>query len=188
MEVARITPRLWRWTAQHPEWHHGADWAQEVGCVYYESSSATVLIDPLVPPERAPFLDALDRDVERHGLPVSILLTCAWHERSTTELTERYGADAVVPDDVVAIPFELVEETMYWLPADRALVPGDALIGDGRGGITVCPETWLEEGTPAQLRETLRPLLDLPVELVLASHGDAVLENGGAALEQALRD
>ena len=188
MEVARITPRLWRWTAQHPQWHHGADWEPEVGCVYYESSSATVLIDPLIPSQRARFLDALDRDVERHGRPVSVLLTCAWHSRSAAELGERYGADGVVPDDVVAIPFELVEETMYWLPADRALVPGDALFGDGRGGITVCPETWLEEGTPAQLRKALRALLDLPVELVLVTHGAPVLEDGHAALEQALRD
>ena len=158
-------------------------------CVYYESSSATVLIDPLVPSERARFLDALDRDVERRGLPASVLLTCAWHSRSAAELAQSATEPTPsVPDDVVALPFELVEETMYWLPEDRALVPGDALIGDGRGGVTVCPDTWLEEGTPARLREALRALLDLPVELVLVSHGAPVLEDGHAALERVLRD
>ena len=187
MQIAEIRPHLWRWTAPHPEWQPGADWEQEVGCVYYESSAATILIDPLIPPERTRFLDALDRDVERRGLPVSILLTCAWHTRSATELAGRYGAAAVRADDVAALPFELVEETMYWLPEVRALVPGDSLIGDGRGGIAVCPNTWLEGDTPERLREELRLLLDLPVELVLVSHGDPVLEGGGAALEAALR-
>ena len=84
MEVSELGPGLWRWTASHPDWHADADWERDVGCVYYESPAATVLIDPLIPPERQRFLDALDRDVERRGLPVSILLTCAWHSRSST--------------------------------------------------------------------------------------------------------
>ncbi len=32
---------------------------------------------------------------------------------------------------------------MYWLPEPRALVPGDLLIGDGEGGVRMCPESWL---------------------------------------------
>ena len=38
----------------------------------------------------------------------------------------------------------------------------------------------------AELRESLRPLLDLPVELVLVSHGEPVLENGREAIAAAL--
>jgi glyoxylase-like metal-dependent hydrolase (beta-lactamase superfamily II) len=188
MQVAELRRGLWRWTAPHPEWHEGADWEREVGCVYYESRDATVLIDPLIPPERAHFLDSLDRDVERHGRPVAILLTCAWHTRSSEELAERYGATDRVPEDVVAVPFELVEETMYWLPAEQALVPGDALMSDDRGRLAVCPDTWLEGDTPVRLRERLRDLLELPLELVLVSHGQPVLSEGRAALEAALRD
>ena len=37
-----------------------------------------------------------------------------------------------------------------------------------------------------RLREALRPLLDLPVELVLASHGEPVLADGHAALAHPL--
>jgi hypothetical protein len=37
-----------------------------------------------------------------------------------------------------------------------------------------------------ELREALRPLLDLPVELVLVSHGEPVLEHGRAAIAAAL--
>ena len=188
MNVSELAAGLWRWTARHPDWKEGSDWEQDVGCVYYEAPGATVLIDPLVPAERERFFEALDRDVERRELPVVILLTCAWHERSSGELTERYGAatDGFV-EGVVALPFQIADETMYWLPDHRSLVTGDSLMGDGGGGITVCPDTWLEGDAPALLRRDLRPLLDLPIELVLVSHGEPVLERGHAAIERALR-
>jgi len=187
MKVVELAPGLWRWTGAHPDWNEGADWEQEVGCVYYEAPGATVLIDPLVPPERDRFFDALDRDVERRGLPVSILLTCAWHGRSSDELAECYGAsrDSSVAG-VVALAFPVAEETMYWLPDHRTLVTGDSLMGDSAGGITVCPDTWLEGDAPQVLRQELRSLLELPVERVLVSHGEPVLEGGRAALEHAL--
>lgn len=188
MNVLELAPGLWRWTAPHPDWKQGNDWEQEVGCVYYEAADATVLIDPLVPPERERFFEALDRDVERRGLPVTILLTCAWHGRSSDELADRYGVTTDrSTDDVAALPFPVADETMYWLPDHQALVTGDSLMGDGHGGITVCPDTWLEGDTPEVLRRDLRSLLDLPVERVLVSHGDPALADGHAALERALR-
>ena len=189
MRVTEVAPGLWRWTAPHPEWKEGDDWEQEVGCVYYEAATATVLIDPLVPAgtERDRFLEALDRDVERRGLPVAILLTCAWHARSADDLSERYGVGDRVVGGVEALPFELVEETMYWLPEHQTLVPGDSLMGAADGGVRICPDTWLEGETPARLRTELRRLLDLPVERILVSHGEPVLADGRAALERALR-
>ena len=50
--------------------------------------------------EAARFLEALDRDVERRGLPVTVLLTVPWHERSITELVERYAAGDGAPAGV----------------------------------------------------------------------------------------
>jgi hypothetical protein len=41
--------------------------------------------------------------------------------------------------------------------------------------------------TVEELRDALRPLLDLPVELVLVSHGEPVLAQGRDALAEALR-
>jgi len=38
-----------------------------------------------------------------------------------------------------------------------------------------------------ELREALRPLLGLPVELVLVSHGEPVLEGGREAIAKALK-
>ena len=80
MRVREVATGLWWWTALHPAWtpaDGGPDgWEQEVGCVYYEAPGAVVLIDPLVPMEdRDRFYRALDRDVERAGLPVRVLVT-----------------------------------------------------------------------------------------------------------------
>ena len=187
MNVTELTPGLWRWTAPHPDWKEGDDWDQEVGCVYYETPGATVLIDPLVPPERERFLEALDRDVERRELPVAILLTCKWHERSAPELAERYGTSDAPPAEIEPVVVPEIEETLWWLPEQRTLVVGDVLLG-APDGVSVCPDSWYEdEASPAAIRAALQPLLDLPVDRVLVSHGEPVLEDGRAALERALR-
>jgi glyoxylase-like metal-dependent hydrolase (beta-lactamase superfamily II) len=193
VEVQRIDDGLWRWTAPHPDWKDGDDWDRDVGCVYWEADDAVVLVDPLAPSEasaRARFLDALDRDVERVGLPVAILLTCEWHERSRAELAERYAARVVgppplhdsLPHGVTIVEAPTAEEVVYWLAPARALVPGDTLLGT-EDGVALCPESWLEgRGDLATLRRELAPLLDLPVERVLTSHGPPVLTGGSAAL------
>ena len=186
MNVAELAPGLWRWTALHPDWKPGDDWAQEVGCVYYEAAAATVLIDPLVPPERDRFFEALDRDVERRGSPVTILLTVTWHERSAAELTERYGAIEETPAGVEPFAVPEVDETLWWLPEHGALVAGDVLLG-AEDGVQVCPDSWLDgRSSHASIRGALAPLLELPLERILVSHGEPVLAGGRAALEQAL--
>ena len=186
MDVQELAPGLWRWTAPHPNWKDGADWEQDVGCVYYEAPGATVLIDPLVPPERERFFEALDRDVERRGLPVSILLTVAWHARDSAELAERYSTLSATPATVVPFAVSDVDETLWWLPEHRTLVAGDVLVGSARG-IAVCPESWLDgRSSPASIRAVLMPLLGLPIERLLVSHGEPALENGHAALAAAL--
>ena len=187
MRVAEIAPGLWRWTAPHPEWHEGADWEREVGCVYYEAPAATVLIDPLVPggDDRQRFYEALDRDVERRGFPVAVLLTVPWHSRSAAELAERYGATDEVPGEIQPLALPAFDEIVWWLPKPATLVVGESLFG-GSGTLTLCPEAWVSGERRETLRSSLRPLLDLPVERVLVSHGEPVLEDGRAALERAL--
>lgn len=187
MIVSELAPGLWRWTAPHPDWKESDDWEQEVACVYYEAPGATVLIDPLVPPERERFFEALDRDVERRGLPVSILLTVPWHGRSSAELAERYETMAQAPEGAEPFAVPEVDETLWWLPEHGALVVGDSLFGDGAGGLSLCPDTWVKGEQRAVLRSSLRPLLDLAIERVLVSHGEPALKDGRAALAQALR-
>jgi hypothetical protein len=68
MEVHELKPGLWRWTAPHPEWGDTV-----VSSAYVEAPDAVVLVDPLVPRDAEDgFFAALDRDVERRGLPVAI--------------------------------------------------------------------------------------------------------------------
>ena len=195
MEVLRVEEGLWHWTAPHPEWKPGDDWEQDVGCVYWEAGDAVVLVDPLVPmdePDCSRFLDALDRDVERVGLPVAILLTCQWHGRSQAELADRYEAHVVTSPTTERLPggataTAVPEEVVYWLPGARALVPGDTLIGT-TDGLTLCPASWFaDRGSLDELARALAPLLDLPVEHVLTTHGPPVLADGHAALARALR-
>jgi glyoxylase-like metal-dependent hydrolase (beta-lactamase superfamily II) len=191
MRVQEVAAGLWRWTGLHPDWKPedaGPEgWEQEVGCVYYESPDAVVLVDPLVPPEDEDrFWRALDRDVERAGKPVRILLTVSWHGRSAEAIAARYSAatDGELPSGVESRALTAGEETAYWIPAHGALVFGDAVLG-AQDGVRLCPESWLN-GTLAQLKDELRPLLDLPVERVLVSHGEPVLRGSRAALRGAV--
>ena len=194
VEIRRVDEGLWHWTAPHPDWKAGEDWEQDVGCVYWEADDAVVLVDPLVPTDdadRQTFLDALDRDVERVGLPVAILLTSEWHGRSQAELAARYDAHVVTPPVIDGLPAGvagavLPEEVVYWLPAPRTLVPGDTLLGSA-AGLTLCPASWFEDrGGIDELARALEPLLELPVERVLTTHGPPVLSDGHAALARAL--
>jgi glyoxylase-like metal-dependent hydrolase (beta-lactamase superfamily II) len=191
VRVQKVAAGLWRWTGLHPEWKPAdagpEGWEQEVGCVYYEAPDAVVLVDPLAPPEdEERFWRALDRDVERAGKPVRIVLTVSWHGRSAEEVAKRYGAatDGPLPSGVEAHTITAAEETAYWLPAHGALVFGDAVLG-AEDDVRLCPESWLD-GTLPQLRDELRPLLELPSERLLVSHGEPVLAGGRAALERAL--
>jgi glyoxylase-like metal-dependent hydrolase (beta-lactamase superfamily II) len=207
MEVAELEPGLWRWTGWHEEWR------ATVGSVYHETGDGVVLIDPLVPSDdRERFFAALDRDVARVGGQVHVLVTVFWHTRSTAELAERYetriwaptrGRAAVarragqvtdafrpgdsLPGGIEAFGTARANEVVFWLPAARTLVPGDVLLGDDKGGVRLCPESWLPSGTSRDdLADSLRPLLDLPVRRVLVSHGEPVLRNAAKALAGAV--
>ena len=162
----------------------------------YAADDALVLIDPLVPEDRPGLRRELDGLVRSHGRRVAILTTLQFHRRSRAELAERYGASTsraktTLPAGVETVQIRGAGETMVWLPEHRALIPGDRLLGDDAGGLRLCPDSWLRylpSGMRrAELREALRPLLDLPVELVLVSHGEPVLENGREAVAAALR-
>jgi glyoxylase-like metal-dependent hydrolase (beta-lactamase superfamily II) len=203
MDVHRIAPGLWRWTAFHEEWR------RVVGCLYLETDDATVLFDPLVPGDDAErFLEYLDADVERADGDVHIVLTVYWHVRSTAELAKRYNADiwapsrsakpverrlelaprGVRPGDALPGGVEAHEsgrasELVYLLAQHRALVAGDVLLGDP---LRICPGGWVGKGGQKAVREALRPLLDRPLDRVLVSHGDPVLRAGHAALAAAL--
>ena len=207
--VQEIESGLWRWTAPHPEWEPDptstTGWIEEVGSVYCELPGAILLVDPVVPAdagEAARLWSALDRDVERLGRPVCVVVTVHWHRRGADAMVARYGAhDGVVPDGARAIALgDPIGETAYVLPQFRALVVGDVVIGgdaiegERAGGVRVCPPGWYGStaaerawyGGPG-LRGALRRLAREPVERILTTHGSPLLAGGAAAL-QALAD
>jgi glyoxylase-like metal-dependent hydrolase (beta-lactamase superfamily II) len=192
MRVQELAKGLWRWTGLHPDWtpeQGGPEgWEQEVGCVYYEAPEAVVLVDPLAPQEdEERFWRALDRDVERAAKPVHVVVTVKWHGRSSEEIERRYGAKVggPLPRGLEAYDAPPGQETVFWIPEHAALVFGDVVLGTEGGGVRLCPESWLD-GTREELEGALRPLLDLPVERLLVSHGEPVLANAREALAQAL--
>jgi hypothetical protein len=187
-----IVPGLVRWTAPHPDWDGNEGWDQFVGSVLYEVGGNVVLIDPLLPTDgRAAFLDWLDQRVA--GRPVSVLTTIHWHSRDREEVAARYRDNSsrawnFVPPGVQPKPLRGASETEFWLPDVAALVPGDRLLGAPGGGLQLCPEDWLKSTRVDRLglAGLLRPLIELPIERVLVSHGEPVLHDGRAALAQAL--
>jgi glyoxylase-like metal-dependent hydrolase (beta-lactamase superfamily II) len=193
----------------HPEWK------KEVASVAVETRDGLVLVDPLAPatlrPARA-FWTALDDRVES-GAPLHVVLTTHYHERSAAALVKRYGRapgvivwapEAALPristrverpfmaGDVLVGGIEtygtgVADEVVLWLPEQRALVSGDALLGGVRRPYRVCPASWLPgRVTRAAVANALRPLEDLPVELLVPTHGPAVTADAGVALRSAL--
>ena len=182
-----LRPGLKRWTALHPEFDPVADGLDEsygdVGSVLFSGGDALVLIDPLVPDELWP---ELDEEVTESGKPVVVLTTIHFHERSRDGVARRYGAR--LGGDVAgvrAFSAERADEVALWLEKPRALVFGDAILGDQKGGLRLTPWARNAEGLE-RTREALLTLLDLPAEIALPSHGNPVLANARDALARAL--
>jgi glyoxylase-like metal-dependent hydrolase (beta-lactamase superfamily II) len=189
--VEQISPGLRRWTSWRDHWE------EDVGSLAVDTPDGLVLIDPLDPPKEL-------------GRPAHVLVTVYWHARATAGLKApvsapsrslrplaNRGVDAAdaadgLPGGIRAFPTARAAEAVYWLPEHRALVVGDVLLGAGAKPratdepLRLCPEGWLGKSTHDDLRESLRPLLELPLEHVLVSHGRPVVGGGRAALAHVL--
>jgi glyoxylase-like metal-dependent hydrolase (beta-lactamase superfamily II) len=189
-----LRPGLWRWTAYHEEWK------QEVAAVGVASEADLVLIDPLLAGDQ---WRRLEEGLQ--GRRLHVLLTIHWHARSAAEIASRFSGARVwahsrnraavarrapvtdvfrlgdeLPAGLVALEARPRSEVLFWEPRSRALIAGDALLGDGEKGegLHTCPGWWLPQSTSLDdLRASLRPALELPVELVLTSHGSPVLSS-----------
>ena len=93
-----------------------------------------------------------------------------------------------LPLGVEAFPGMEPNDLVLWIEERRALVVGDTLIDRGSG--LEFPRDWASTGAIAahgvpvdELFASLQPLLELPVEVVLPTHG---APTDRAALERAL--
>jgi hypothetical protein len=92
-----------------------------------------------------------------------------------------YAAGDRLPIGIEAFPGREHNDLVLWIESVGAVIPGDTLVDFGRG---LEINEWLREGvTREQVVEGLRPLLALPVEVVLPAHG---APTDRAALERAL--
>jgi glyoxylase-like metal-dependent hydrolase (beta-lactamase superfamily II) len=204
--VREVQPGLWHWEARHPEWtpeeSGPSGWGPDVSSYAIDDGERVLLFDPLALPGE---LEGLAADRE----PV-IVLTCQWHVRDSRSLAQRLGASVYVapPDEgdpdpveghvfsagdrlpigVEAFPGMEPNDLVLWIENRRAIVAGDTLVDRGRG--LEFPREWASKGAVAKrgvpverILDGLRPLLDLPVELVLPTHG---APTDRAALERAL--
>jgi glyoxylase-like metal-dependent hydrolase (beta-lactamase superfamily II) len=185
--IEEIRPGLKRWAGPHPEFDPSEgeldDSYTDVASALFHADDALVFIDPLVPDDLWP---ALDAEVKESGRPVVVLTTIFFHERDRDDVVRRYGGR--LGGDVAgvrAFGAERADEVAYWLERPRAVVFGDAVLGDNAGGLHITPWARNAEGLE-KTRQALLPLLDLPIEVALPAHGNAVLANGREALARAL--
>jgi glyoxylase-like metal-dependent hydrolase (beta-lactamase superfamily II) len=194
--VRELETGLWHWEAPHPDWKPGREWGELVSSYAIDDGKRLLLFDPLALPTEIDELAV--------GRETGIVLTSPWHRRDAQSLAERLGAPVYVPPPeegdpepieghvyeagdrlpigVQAFPGMEPNDLMLWIESRRALVAGDTLIDRGNG--LEFPADWANKGVPAeQILETLRPLLKLPVERVLLTHGAPAYR---ASLERAL--
>jgi glyoxylase-like metal-dependent hydrolase (beta-lactamase superfamily II) len=169
-----------------------------------DTGDRVLLFDPLAVPS-----EILELAADRGP---AIVLTSPWHERDTRSLAVELSAPVYVPPPdegspdvawlqagnaveghffsagdrlpvgVEAFAGREPNDVVLWVESHHAVIPGDTLVDFGQG-LEIPPE-WLPDGvTPEEVAEGLRPLLELPVEHVLATHGGP---SDRAALERAL--
>jgi glyoxylase-like metal-dependent hydrolase (beta-lactamase superfamily II) len=105
-----------------------------------------------------------------------------WLLRENKGEAHPYSAGDRLPFGVDVFAGHKTNDTVLWVESQRTVISGDTLVDFGQG-LEIPPE-WLPDGvTPKQVTEGLRPLLERPVEHVLATHGGP---SDRAALERAL--
>ena len=143
-----------------------------------------------------------------------MIVTVFWHGRSTRDLsprrvwapsrsaeplrkrgvavTDAFRAGDELPAQIEAVQTARASEVALWLDAWNSLAVGDVLLGAGAkpratdDPLRLCPERWLGKATHDDLRESLRPLLERPVERVLPAHGAPLYDGGHEALRGVL--
>jgi glyoxylase-like metal-dependent hydrolase (beta-lactamase superfamily II) len=105
-----------------------------------------------------------------------------WLLRENKGEARPYSAGDRLPVGVQAFPGQKPNDMVLWIESHRAVVAGDTLADFGEGP-QINPRWLTKDMTREQVIEGLRPLLDLPVEHMLATHG---VPGDRATLERAL--
>jgi glyoxylase-like metal-dependent hydrolase (beta-lactamase superfamily II) len=146
--------------------------------------------------------DWLDSAVEAANGKVAVLLTAPWHERSTRDVVERYGAAVWIDSaarvrigdlsKLLALPVGIevfkprgVREgqVAFFIREERTLVVAEFFLGTSTG-LRLLPSPTTSDLDA--FTESMSELRRLPIDRVLVAHGPPVFDAGGDAIAAAL--
>lgn len=144
------------------------------------------LVERLDAPVFLPPPDTADDLVRKYGITLEQAgggsPDAAWLLAGDGGEAHLYAAGDRLPIGIEAFPGRERNDLVLWIESRRAVVAGDALQDFGRG-LEIRQDSLTKGVTREQVVEGLRPLLALPVEVVLPAHG---APTDRAALERAL--
>jgi glyoxylase-like metal-dependent hydrolase (beta-lactamase superfamily II) len=144
------------------------------------------LVERLGVPVYTPLPDTAEYLMQEYGLTAEQAgegsPDVVWLLREGKGEARPYAPGDRLPFGADVYPGRKQNDTVLWIESHRAVIAGDTLVDFGQG--LELTRRWLPEGVRReQVIEELRPLLALPVEHVLATHGGPF---DRAALERAL--
>jgi glyoxylase-like metal-dependent hydrolase (beta-lactamase superfamily II) len=144
------------------------------------------LVERLGVPVFTPLPDSAQDLMEKYGITAEQAgdgsPDLVWLLREKKGEARPYSPGDRLPVGIEAFPGREQNDMVLWIESKAAVISGDTLKDVGQG-LEIAVH-WLREGvTREQVAEGLRPLLALPVEHVLATHGGPT---DRAALERAL--
>lgn len=93
----------------------------------------------------------------------------AWLLADEAHVSHLYAAGSGLPIGVEAFLGRESNDLVLWIEAAGTVISGDTLVDFGRG---LQVNDWLREDvTHDEVVQRLRPLLDLPIEMVILTHG-----------------
>jgi len=152
----------------------------------WHERDAESLVERLGAPVYTPLPDSAQFLIETYGLTAEQAgegrPDVVWLLREGKGEARPYAAGDRLPFGADVFQGHKTNDTVLWLESKGAVISGDTLVDFGQG--LELNERWLRPGvTREEVAAGLRPLLELPVEHVLATHGGPF---GRAALERAL--
>jgi glyoxylase-like metal-dependent hydrolase (beta-lactamase superfamily II) len=186
--VRDVATGVWQWRAAHPEWDPRQTWDQMVSSYAVDTGERVLLFDPL------------DVPAALRTRASAVVLTCPWHRRDAAQLGlpiyvpppdppdpdpvrgEVFRAGDTLPFGVRAFEGFEPNDLVLYVESRHAVVVGDTLIERGNG-LELHREWPVQAVGPEEVAERLRPLLDLPIDVVLPTHADPA---DRAPLERAL--
>jgi glyoxylase-like metal-dependent hydrolase (beta-lactamase superfamily II) len=163
----------------------GRETAIVLTCPWHERDTQS-LVERLSVPVFAPAPETQEDLMEKFGITAEQAAggspDLRWLREADTLEKHWVLAGDRLPVGVEAFPGKDPKDLVHWIEGQRAVIAGDSLVDFGQGlHINV---RWLSEGaTREQVADVMRPMLELPVEYVLPTHG---APTDRAALEHAL--